>query len=205
MSFGPDDGSDIRSRLIGAFDRFPRRARAAATARSRRCCATLEDRHRRRSQGLHAGFAAGNPCAIGRRRSRSAISAIPAPSARISSTTSSPIATVAPFDHAPFYAEKIVQLPGLLSGQRPQARDRRDDADAARRPACRTTGFVFCCFNNNYKIRRPVFDVWMRLLAAGARQRAVAAARQSPAPSAICAARPRRAASIRRGSSSPAG
>jgi protein O-GlcNAc transferase len=27
-------------------------------------------------------------------------------------------------------------------------------------------GFVFCCFNNNYKITPPVFDIWMRLLAA---------------------------------------
>jgi protein O-GlcNAc transferase len=26
-------------------------------------------------------------------------------------------------------------------------------------------GFVFCCFNNNYKIRRREFDIWMRLLA----------------------------------------
>jgi len=25
-------------------------------------------------------------------------------------------------------------------------------------------GFVFCCFNNNYKITAPVFDIWMRLL-----------------------------------------
>jgi predicted O-linked N-acetylglucosamine transferase (SPINDLY family) len=27
-------------------------------------------------------------------------------------------------------------------------------------------GFVFCCFNNNYKITAEVFDVWMRLLGA---------------------------------------
>jgi predicted O-linked N-acetylglucosamine transferase (SPINDLY family) len=27
-------------------------------------------------------------------------------------------------------------------------------------------GFVFCCFNSNYKITAPVFDVWMRLLRA---------------------------------------
>ena len=27
-------------------------------------------------------------------------------------------------------------------------------------------GFVFCCFNNNYKITSDVFDVWMRLLKA---------------------------------------
>jgi predicted O-linked N-acetylglucosamine transferase (SPINDLY family) len=25
-------------------------------------------------------------------------------------------------------------------------------------------GFVFCCFNNNFKITRPIFAVWMRLL-----------------------------------------
>src|SRR5216683_2588436 len=25
-------------------------------------------------------------------------------------------------------------------------------------------GFVFCCFNNNYKITPPIFDIWMRLL-----------------------------------------
>jgi len=24
--------------------------------------------------------------------------------------------------------------------------------------------FVFCCFNNNYKINPEIFDVWMRIL-----------------------------------------
>jgi protein O-GlcNAc transferase len=28
------------------------------------------------------------------------------------------------------------------------------------------TGFVFCCFNSNYKITPEVFDIWMRLLGA---------------------------------------
>jgi predicted O-linked N-acetylglucosamine transferase (SPINDLY family) len=26
------------------------------------------------------------------------------------------------------------------------------------------TGFVFCCFNHNWKITAPLFDIWMRLL-----------------------------------------
>jgi predicted O-linked N-acetylglucosamine transferase (SPINDLY family) len=28
------------------------------------------------------------------------------------------------------------------------------------------TGFVFCCFNHNWKITPPMFDIWMRLLGA---------------------------------------
>ncbi|MEH2123759.1 O-linked N-acetylglucosamine transferase family protein [Nostoc sp.] len=28
------------------------------------------------------------------------------------------------------------------------------------------SGFVFCCFNNNYKIEPQIFDVWMRILTA---------------------------------------
>ena len=26
------------------------------------------------------------------------------------------------------------------------------------------TGFIFCCFNSNWKITAPLFDIWMRLL-----------------------------------------
>jgi predicted O-linked N-acetylglucosamine transferase (SPINDLY family) len=29
---------------------------------------------------------------------------------------------------------------------------------------CRTRVFVFCCFNNSYKLSREIFDIWMRLL-----------------------------------------
>jgi protein O-GlcNAc transferase len=72
---------------------------------------------------------------------------------------------VLPFDQQAFYTEKIIQLPGCY-----QVNDsRRKIAD--RSPTRQETGlpdegFVFCCFNNNYKITAPVFDVWMRLLRA---------------------------------------
>jgi protein O-GlcNAc transferase len=73
-------------------------------------------------------------------------------------------ATVAPFEHAPFYAEKIVQLPDCY-----QVNDRKravSSVTPTRMDAgLPDEGFVFCCFNNNYKIRKPVFDIWMRLLA----------------------------------------
>ena len=61
-----------------------------------------------------------------------------------------------------FYAEKIVYLPDTY-----QVNDDWAPVAAtlsrsdARLPA---NGFVFCCFNNTYKIRPHVFDVWMRLL-----------------------------------------
>jgi protein O-GlcNAc transferase len=73
--------------------------------------------------------------------------------------------TVLPFDHQPFYTEKIVHLPDCY-----QVNDSKRQT-AARTPTRREAGlpeegFVFCCFNNHYKITPPVFDVWMRLLGA---------------------------------------
>jgi predicted O-linked N-acetylglucosamine transferase (SPINDLY family) len=72
-------------------------------------------------------------------------------------------ATILPFDRQPFYAEKIVHLSDTY-----QANDSKRPR-AARTPTRSEAGlpeqgFVFCCFNNTYKITPPVFDVWMRLL-----------------------------------------
>ena len=72
-------------------------------------------------------------------------------------------ATVTPPEHDAFYAEKVVRLPGSY-----QVNDRQ----RAIAPGCPTRtacglpedSFVFCSFNNNFKITPAVFDVWMRLL-----------------------------------------
>ncbi len=61
------------------------------------------------------------------------------------------------------YVERIVRLPDSY-----QANDSTREI-AARTPTRAQAGlphagFVFCCFNNNYKITPEVFDVWMRLL-----------------------------------------
>lgn len=72
-------------------------------------------------------------------------------------------ATVLPPEHQPWYSEKAVWLP-----------DTYQVTDSHRAPA-QTTGtradhglpgnaFVFCCFNNPYKITPDVFAAWMRLL-----------------------------------------
>jgi predicted O-linked N-acetylglucosamine transferase (SPINDLY family) len=70
---------------------------------------------------------------------------------------------VAPLEHRQFYTEKIVQLPNCY-----QANDTKRKF-AERPPTRQEVGlpqgaFVFCCFNNNYKITPAIFDIWMRIL-----------------------------------------
>jgi predicted O-linked N-acetylglucosamine transferase (SPINDLY family) len=70
---------------------------------------------------------------------------------------------VLPFDQQPFYTEKIVHLPECYQvndAKRTIAAHTPSRADAG----LPDQGFVFCCFNNNFKINPPVFDIWMRLL-----------------------------------------
>jgi len=70
---------------------------------------------------------------------------------------------VVPPEHETFYAEKVVRLPDTY-----QANDskRRISGSTPRRAEVNLpdAGFVFCCFNNNYKIRPDIYDIWMRLL-----------------------------------------
>src|SRR4029077_1437059 len=72
---------------------------------------------------------------------------------------------VLPFDQQQFYAEKIVHLPE--SYQVNDTHRKISERMPTRREAgLPDEGFVFCCFNNNYKITQPVFEVWVRLLRA---------------------------------------
>jgi predicted O-linked N-acetylglucosamine transferase (SPINDLY family) len=70
---------------------------------------------------------------------------------------------VIPETHKPFYNEKLVYLPNCY-----QANDseRKIAAKIPSRLECGlpVSGFVFCCFNNSYKILPNVFDRWMRIL-----------------------------------------
>lgn len=67
-----------------------------------------------------------------------------------------------PRDQQAFFSEKLVHLPGSY-----QPNDsKREIAAAPSRRDCGLPpdGFVFCCFNNSYKINPGMFDIWMRLL-----------------------------------------
>ena len=63
------------------------------------------------------------------------------------------------------FAERFLHLPDCYcpSDTRREISPRAQSREANGLPA---SGFVFCCFNNSYKILPHVFEVWMRLLGA---------------------------------------
>ena len=71
---------------------------------------------------------------------------------------------VIPPDMACHFNEHVVYLPHTY-----QANDRQRPiagrAFSRAEQGLPSTGFVFCCFNNSYKITPDVFDSWMRILA----------------------------------------
>jgi predicted O-linked N-acetylglucosamine transferase (SPINDLY family) len=74
-------------------------------------------------------------------------------------------ATVLPKDQQRFYDEKIIHLPDSY-----QANDDRrviaPDTPSRAEAGLPADGFVYCCFNNAYKITPEIFASWMRILAA---------------------------------------
>ena len=71
-------------------------------------------------------------------------------------------AVVAPHEDQRFFSEKLIHLPHTYFPTDP---DRAIAATPARAEiGLPDNGFVFCSTNNSWKITRPVFAVWMRLL-----------------------------------------
>jgi predicted O-linked N-acetylglucosamine transferase (SPINDLY family) len=72
--------------------------------------------------------------------------------------------TIIPMESQQYYKEKIVYLPSYqVNDSKREIADKiftRADLNLPER------GFVFCCFNNNYKITPSTFDGWMRILTA---------------------------------------
>jgi protein O-GlcNAc transferase len=71
---------------------------------------------------------------------------------------------ILPFEQQGYYTEKIVHLPDcyLVNSKRIVSERTPSRAEAG----LPEQGFVFCCFNNTWKITPGIFDVWMRLLKA---------------------------------------
>jgi predicted O-linked N-acetylglucosamine transferase (SPINDLY family) len=161
FSFGPDFQDEMRARLTRAFDRFlDVRARSdadiAALARDARIDIAVDlkgftgdERHgifAHRAAPLQVSYL-GYPATMGAGYIDYLIAD----------------AVLIPERNRGHYAEKIVYLP---DSYQPNDRARPLPAQVPSRAdlGLPASGFVFCSFNNSYKITPAMFDVWMRIL-----------------------------------------
>ena len=162
-SCGPADQSAIRSRLIGAFDRFVE---------------VREMSDRRAAEQVQAdavdilidltGYTAyGKTALLVYRPAPVQVSYI-----GYSGTMGADFIDyiivdrfLVPPDQQSFFTERLVHLPDcyLCTDDRREIAERTPTRAEYGLPE---TGFVFCCFNNAFKITPTFFDVWMRLLRA---------------------------------------
>ena len=162
VSYGPDDGSEMRRRLHGAFDRFV----DVRELSDEEVAAQLSDLQvdlavdlKGHTSGARMGILAHRPAPI-------QISYLGFPG-----TSGAPFIDyvladrfVIPEGERRFYSESVVYLPGsyqVNDAARSISPRRKQRAELGLPPQ----GFVFCCFNSSYKIAPAVFALWMRLLA----------------------------------------
>jgi protein O-GlcNAc transferase len=70
---------------------------------------------------------------------------------------------VIPDDQRNFYSEKIVYMPSSFQAN-DQSRPISEKTITREQLELPQQAFVFCCFNNNYKLTPDIFDIWMRIL-----------------------------------------
>lgn len=161
-SYGPDDRSAMRARVRSAFDRFveigPLSHGEAARAIHADGVHILVDL-KGYTTGARPGILALRPAPI-------QVNYLGFPG-----TMGAPFidylvgdGVITPPEHQADYCEKLVILPGSY-----QVNDRKRRVPPTQSRAALglpADAFVFCCFNQPYKILPVVFDAWMRLLAA---------------------------------------
>jgi predicted O-linked N-acetylglucosamine transferase (SPINDLY family) len=163
ISFGPGEPGAMRTRLEAAFDRFID-ARTLSDAEVARLMRDLEIDIAVDLNGLTEGL---RPDILARR---------PAP-LRVNYLGYAGTTGGAHWDYILgdrfvipeasrlHYGEQVAYLPDcfMVTDAGRKISDRTPSRAEAGLPE---SGFVFCCFNNSYKITPDAFDVWMRLLGA---------------------------------------
>jgi predicted O-linked N-acetylglucosamine transferase (SPINDLY family) len=160
---GWDDGSSLRRRIDAAFDEIVGVSQLSDDAAARAIAARGIDV----LVNLNGFFGLGRNAVFARRPAPVQVNYLGFPG-----TIGAPWmdylvadAVVLPPGDDGFYFEQVVRLPHSY-----QANDRRR-AVSPQTPSraalgLPAEGFVFCCFNNTYKILPPMFACWMRLLRA---------------------------------------
>jgi protein O-GlcNAc transferase len=160
VSFGPNERSDLRSRLIKSFDRFY----DVTTRTDEEAAGLIRDLHCQIAVDLKGHTTDARIGILAQRPAPIQVSYLGYPGTSGADFMDYVIADkiVLPPDQQPFYSEKIVHLPDSY-----QVNDRK--RPVARRPTRSQVGlpddgFVFCCFNNTWKLNGRMLDIWIRLL-----------------------------------------
>ncbi len=162
VSFGPGDRSPLRARVMKSFDQFIDVTSLSDLEVARR----LREREIDVAIDLKGYTASSRPGIFGYRPAPIAVNYLGYPGTLAAPYVDYLIADefLIPEADRAFYAEKIAYLPDSY-----QVNDRRraiaDTTPSRADVGLPENGFVFCCFNNSWKITEVMFDIWMRLLA----------------------------------------
>ena len=159
-SYGPDDGSPMRRRLTNTFDQFFDIRSLSDVDAAKKIYADRVDI----LVDLKGYTADSRSGILALRPAPKQVNYLGYPGTMGAAFVDFLIAdrTVIPVEMQKHYTEKVVCLPNCYQ---PNDRTRRR-LPAPTRESCGLPkeGFVFCCFNQTYKITPEIFDVWCRLL-----------------------------------------
>ena len=160
VSFGPEDGSAMRQRLIGAFDRF----HDARLQTDREVASLLKSWEIDIAVDLGGHTSGARPWVLAHRPAPVQVKYMGYPGTSGSDFIDAIVADriVVPPDQDQFFSEKIAALPDTLWVTDTQSEIL--SAPSRAEAGLPEDAFVFCCFNHNWKITAPLFDIWMRLL-----------------------------------------
>jgi predicted O-linked N-acetylglucosamine transferase (SPINDLY family) len=163
ISYGMDDKSEMRARLKAAFDRFidvRDYSDPAAAKLLRQSEIDIAVDLKGYTQEARLGILAHRPAPV-----HATYLGFPGTLGADYIDYAIVDRIVAPPEHARWYSEKLVYLPDTY--QCNDAKRAISDRAISRADAgLPQTGFVFCSFNNSFKIAPEIFDIWMRLLCA---------------------------------------
>jgi len=162
LSFGPDDGGEMRRRLTHAFEHFE----DVRHLTDRQIAELIHSRGIDIAVDLKGYTLGARPQIFTYRPAPVQVSFLGYPGTSGGDFMDYIVAdrTVIPESERGFYSEQVIHMPECY-----QVNDAwRDPGVAPTRHAAGLPedAFVFCCFNNAYKISPSVFDDWMRILRA---------------------------------------
>ena len=158
--WSPEDGSEMRKRVIGAMDHFTRIHQMTDDEAARRIRQDEIDiliDLQGQTAGARVNLLAHRPAPI-----QITYLGLPATTGLPSIDYVIADRFLIPESATPFYSEKPLYMPDVY-----QVSDRKRPVGATpSRESCGlpAEGFVFCSFSNNYKFTPEVFDVWMNIL-----------------------------------------